>query len=63
MRESWLTPTGGIFDKAQFEELLTKLQTHKEKVFGELPVHYDTVGHWLQQDAAKGVVDLLLDFK
>ena len=63
LRESWLTPTGGIFDKAQFEELLTKLQTHKEKVFGELPVHYDTVGHWLQQDAAKGVVDLLLDFK
>src|SRR5882724_810523 len=63
LRESWLIPAGGIFDKAQFEDLLTKLETHKEKVFGELPVHYDTVGHWLQADAAKGVVDVLLDFK
>ena len=63
LHESWLIPTGGIFDKAQFEDLLTKLETHKEKVFGELPVHYDTVGHWLQPDAARNTVDVLLDFK
>jgi hypothetical protein len=28
-----------------------------------LPVHYDSVGHWLQTDAGKGTVDVLLDFK
>jgi surface antigen-like variable number repeat protein len=63
LHESWLTPSGGLFDKAAFEELLTKLQTHREKVFGELPVHYDNVGHWLQTDPVHGTVDILLDFK
>ena len=63
LHESWLTPTGGLFDKAAFEELLTKLQSHREKIFGELPVHYDNVGHWLQTDAGHGTVDILLDFK
>jgi len=32
-------------------------------VFKDLPIHYDTVGHWLQTDPAKGTVDVLLDFK
>jgi hypothetical protein len=63
LHESWLIAPGGVLDKAQFEDLLTKLETHKEKVFGDLPVHYETVGHWLQADAAKGTVDILLDFK
>jgi outer membrane protein insertion porin family len=53
---------GAIFDKAKFEDLLTKLQTHQEQVFGELPVHYENVGHWLQTDPGKRTVDVLLDF-
>jgi outer membrane protein insertion porin family len=60
---AWPFAAGGIFDKAKFEELLAKLQTRQELVFGELPVHYDSVGHWLQTDAGKGTVDVLLDFK
>jgi len=60
---SWPIVAGELFDKAKFEELLTKLQTHQEQVFGELPVHYDNVGHWLQTDPSKGTVDVLLDFK
>jgi hypothetical protein len=28
-----------------------------------LPVHYETVGHWLERDEAAGTVDVLLDFK
>jgi outer membrane protein assembly factor BamA len=63
LHESWLTPAGGLFDKAAFEELLTKLQNHREKVFGDLPVHYDEVGHWLQTDPTRATVDILLDFK
>jgi len=43
--------------KQKFEELLAKLQTHQEQVFGELPLHYENVGHWLQTDASKGTVD------
>jgi outer membrane protein assembly factor BamA len=60
---AWPIAAGEVFDKAKFEELLGKLQTRQEQVFGELPVHYESVGHWLQTDAAKSTVDVLLDFK
>jgi outer membrane protein insertion porin family len=63
LHAAWPFAAGEIFDKAKFEELLTKLQTHQEQVFGELPVHYENVGHWLQTDADKNTVDVLLDFK
>jgi outer membrane protein assembly factor BamA len=63
LRAAWPIATGDVFDKAKFEELLAKLQAHQEQVFGELPLHYDNVGHWLQTDATKGTVDVLLDFK
>jgi outer membrane protein assembly factor BamA len=60
---AWPIATTNVFDKTKFEELLLKLQSHHEQVFGELPVHYETVGHFLQTDPAKGTVDVLLDFK
>ncbi len=63
LHAAWPIAAGDIFDKAKFEEVLAKLQTHQEQVFGELPVHYESVGHWLQTDAVKGTVDVLLDFK
>jgi len=63
LHAAWPIAAGEIFDKAKFEDLLAKLQTHQEQVFGELPVHYENVGHWLQTDASKNTVDVLLDFK
>lgn len=63
VREAWPQKPGDIFDKKIFDQLLTQLETHHEKVFRELPVHYDTVGHWLQTDPSKATVDILLDFK
>lgn len=60
---AWPIPQGEIFDKTKYEEVLTKLQSHQEQIFGELPLHYETVGHWLQPDASTGTVDVLLDFK
>jgi outer membrane protein assembly factor BamA len=63
LHAAWPFAAGEIFDKARFEELLSRLQTHQEQVFGELPVHYENVGHWLQTDTSKGTVDVLLDFK
>jgi len=63
LRAAWPFAADEIFDKAKFEELLAKLQTRQEQVFGELPVHYENVGHWLQTDAGKATVDVLLDFK
>ena len=52
-----------LFDKAKFETFLTRLQNKPAQVFGDLPVHYENVGHWLRTDVAKGTVDVLLDFK
>ncbi len=63
IHERWPILAGQVFDKIQFEEFLTNLQHHKDKIFGELPLHYDEVGHWLRTDAKKGTVDVLLDFK
>lgn len=63
LRQAWTIEPGSIFDKTTFEQLLTKLETHPPDVFGDLPLHYDHVGHWLRTDPAKGVVDVLLDFQ
>jgi outer membrane protein assembly factor BamA len=60
---AWPIASTNLFDKTKFEELLVKLQSHREQVFGELPVHYETVGHFLQTDQDKRTVDVLLDFK
>jgi len=63
LRDSWPIPQGELFDKAKFEEFLTKLQAHSTEIFKDLPIHYDEVGHWLQPNETKGTVDALLDFK
>src|SRR5882757_9940510 len=63
LRDSWPIPEGELFDKAKFEEFLTKLQAHSTEIFKDLPIHYDEVGHWLQPDETKGTVNVLLDFK
>ena len=63
LHAAWPIAAGDIFDKAKYEEILAKLQTRQEQIFGELPLHYETVGHWLQTDVAKATVDVLLDFK
>jgi len=52
-----------LFDKSKFETYLSRLQNKPAQIFGDLPVHYDNVGHWLRTDPAKGTVDVLLDFK
>jgi outer membrane protein insertion porin family len=63
LHAAWTIGAGDVFDKTKYEEILTKLQLHEGQIFGELPLHYQTVGHWLQADASKATVDVLLDFK
>ena len=63
IREAWPLKPGDIMDKSIFEKFLLQLESHREVIFKELPVHYETVGHWLQTDFTKGTVDALLDFK
>jgi len=63
IQEAWSVKPGDLFDKKVFEDFLFRLESHRETIFKELPVHYDTVGHFLQTDAANGTVEVLLDFK
>jgi outer membrane protein insertion porin family len=63
IQEAWSMRPGDLFDKKVFEDFLYRLESHRETIFKELPVHYDTVGHFLQTDAEKGTVEVLLDFK
>ena len=63
VREGWKLPSGEAFDRSKFENYLIQLQKHSTEIFGELPVHYDEVGHWLRTNPEKKTVDILLDFK
>lgn len=63
LQQNWPVESNAVFDKTAFEKLLTKLQTRPADIFGEIPMHYENVGHWLRTDAAKHQVDVLLDFK
>jgi outer membrane protein insertion porin family len=63
IQEAWSIKAGEVFDKKVFEDFLFRLESHRETIFKELPVHYDTVGHFLQTDEEKGTVEVLLDFK
>jgi hypothetical protein len=63
IQEAWSMKPGDVFDKKVFEDFLVRLESHREAIFKDLPVHYDTVGHFLQTDVEKGMVEVLLDFK
>ena len=63
IRDAWPMKPGDVFDKKVFEQFLSRLEIHRATIFKDLPIHYDTVGHWLQDDTGKATVDVLLDFK
>jgi outer membrane protein assembly factor BamA len=63
IREAWPLKPGDVMDKTAFEQFLMRLESRRDSIFKDLPVHYDTVGHWLQTDEDKGTVDALIDFK
>lgn len=63
IQQAWTMKPGDVFDKKIFEQFLANLESHKQLIFKELPVHYTEVGHWLETDQSKGTVDVLLDFK
>ncbi len=50
IQDAWPQKARDVFDKKIFDELLTRLQLHRDTVFKQVPIHYDTVGHWLQTD-------------
>jgi len=63
VRATFPIASGDIFDKMKYQDFLIALQNHSKDILGELPIHYENVGHWLKPDAEKKTVDVLLDFK
>jgi hypothetical protein len=63
IRTTFPLASGDIFDKGKYEDFLIQLQNHSKDILGDLPIHYENVGHWLRPDADRGTVDVLLDFK
>jgi outer membrane protein insertion porin family len=63
IREAWPIKPGDVMDKSVFDQFLLKLESHRDVIFKDLPVHYDSVGHWLQTNSENTTVDALLDFK
>lgn len=63
IQQAWTMKPGEVFDKKVFEQFLINLESHREVVFKQLPVHYTEVGHWLETDSTQGTVEVLLDFK
>jgi len=60
IRDAWRIPLGSLFDKGAYDEFLN---TGITEAFSGLPVHYDKIGRFLQQDSKAGTVDVMLDFQ
>jgi Surface antigen variable number repeat len=60
IREAWKIPPGAVFDKSAYEEFVS---SGIPRAFIGLPVHYDKIGRFLQQDAKTMKVDVLIDFQ
>jgi outer membrane protein assembly factor BamA len=63
VRTAFPIASGDIFDKMKYQDFLIALENHSKEILGDLPIHYENVGHWLKPDAEKKTVDVLLDFK
>ena len=60
IRAAWGIAEGAVFNKDIYEQFAA---TGIKQAFTGLPFHYEKVGRFLQQDPAKGTVDVLLDFQ
>jgi outer membrane protein assembly factor BamA len=63
IRDAWPLQAGAVMDKTAFEQFLLRLENHRDTIFKDVPVHYDSVGHWLQPNSDGETVDVLFDFK
>lgn len=60
IRAAWKIPQGAIFNKKTYEDFL---EHGIKQAFVGIPVHYDKIGRFLQQDPNSATVDVLLDFQ
>jgi outer membrane protein assembly factor BamA len=63
LRNNWRLAPGQVFDKTFLDSMLAKLEKPTVIIFGEIPVHYGQMGHWLRPNPQNHVVDVLIDFQ
>ena len=63
VRATFPIPPGELFDKSKYVDFLEKLQSHSHAIFGNTPVTFDTVGHWLECHPENKTITVMLDFK
>jgi outer membrane protein assembly factor BamA len=52
-----------IFDSVYVDQFIAKLQRPTPDIFGDLPIHYTEMGHWVRPNTTTHMADVLLDFK
>jgi len=60
IRKAWTIEPDATFNEAVYQEFLDH---GIKQAFMGLPVHYERIGHFLQEDPANAKVDVLLDFQ
>ena len=60
IRAAFRLKAGDPFDRAYSDEFI---ETGARFAFGNLPFHYEKLGHYFQKDPDKGTVDIMLDFQ
>jgi len=63
LRNAWRLAPGQVFDKTFLDSTLSKLEKPTVAIFGDLPVHYAQMGHFLRTDPQSHVIDVLIDFR
>jgi outer membrane protein assembly factor BamA len=52
-----------IFDSVYVDQFIAKLTKPTPEIFGDLPIHYTEMGHWVRPNTSTHMTDVLLDFK
>ena len=63
LRNNWKLAPGEIFDKTFLDSMLAKLEKPTVAIFGDIPLHYAQMGHWLRPNPQNHVIDVLIDFQ
>lgn len=60
IRKAWTIEPDATFNEAVYDDFIAR---GIKQAFVGLPVHYEKIGHFLQEDGANAKVDVLLDFQ
>ena len=60
IRTAFPIAAGAVFNKDMYENFLA---TGIKAAFAGLPVHYEKIGRFLQEDQKNATVDVMLDFQ